>query len=143
MDDSPYRLYRYFDTQDVLLYVGITGDIGRRDGSHITRSKWMQFTAHSSAERRDSLADLKAAEHKAIEAEQPIFNKLHNSTPEAVLRLRAYLEAAGRLDLMPLPHKSRRPQFGLGGATFGYPLRPNGGGRDYPKRLHGGGGGTF
>lgn len=101
MNDSPYRLYRYFDMRDVLLYIGRTGDIGRRNGSHIARSKWMQFTARSSVDRHDSLTDLKAAEREAIEAERPIFNKLHNSTPEAMERLRAYLDAAGRLNLLP------------------------------------------
>ena len=140
MNDNPYRLYRYFDMRDVLLYIGRTGDIGRRNGSHIARSKWMQFTARSSVERHDRLADLKVAEREAIEAERPIFNKLHNSTPEAVLRLRAYLEAAGRLDLLPQPRKSRQPQFELGGATFGYPLRPNSGKkRTYSKREWGSG----
>lgn len=98
---SPYRLYRYFDARDLLLYIGISGQLGKRNGAHISRSKWMQFTARFAVEPRDSLEEVKDAERLAIEAEHPVFNQQHNNTPEARERLHAYLDEAGRLDLLP------------------------------------------
>lgn len=115
MSDETYRLYRYFDSRRRLLYVGISGDLARRNSSHISRSKWMQFTAASRVEPYATLEDLKAAERVAIEAEHPIFNKLHNSTPEAWKRMRTYLGKVGRLDLMPPEREvSRKPRVAYG-----------------------------
>jgi hypothetical protein len=98
--DDPYALYRYFDTRSRLLYVGISGDLANRDRSHISRSRWMQLVASSTVERLKTLEDVQAAERKAIETERPLFNRLHNDTPEARERLRAYLDEIGRLDLL-------------------------------------------
>jgi hypothetical protein len=95
-----YALYRYFDARDTLLYVGISGDLAVRDKSHIASSKWMQFTARSTIGRHKTLEDVRQAERAAIETEEPIFNKQYNNTPEAKARMHAYLETAGRLDLL-------------------------------------------
>ena len=94
MSDGPYRLYRYYDARNTLLYVGISGALAARDSGHISKSKWMQFTARSTVERHKTLESVKKAERSAIRAERPIFNKAYNSTPEAKERLRVYLEAA-------------------------------------------------
>jgi hypothetical protein len=111
MNDDPYRLYRYFDAKAILLYVGISGDLAVRDRSHISRSKWMQLTAHSIVERRKTLERVKMAERIAIETEHPVFNVAHNSTPEAKQRMRAYLEEIGRLDLLRPARKTRERQL--------------------------------
>jgi hypothetical protein len=126
MNDDPYRLYRYFDTDDILLYVGISGDLADRDKSHISRSKWMQLTARSAVERHKTLERVKLAERTAIETEHPIFNIAYNSTPEAKARMRAYLEAAGRLDLLrpmrkvPATRKPAGPRISYDMATMGF-----------------------
>lgn len=101
-DDShlQYRLYRYFDSENRLLYIGITGDLAVRDKSHISKSKWMQLTARSTVERFGTDELVRTAERTAIETEHPLFNKQYNNTPEAKARLRAYLEEIGRLDLL-------------------------------------------
>lgn len=96
----PYALYRWFDIKDRLLYIGKTRRLDRRVASHIARSEWMQFVARSTVERRETSGDLSRAERVAIETEHPIFNKQYNDTPAARERLRAYLEEAGRLDLL-------------------------------------------
>lgn len=98
--DDPYALYRYFDVSDRLLYIGISGDLAIRDTTHISRSRWMQFTARSTVKRHKTLEDVKAAERLAIETEHPLFNRQYNDTPEAKERLRAYLGGLGRLDLL-------------------------------------------
>jgi hypothetical protein len=97
---DPYALYRYFDVRDILLYVGITGDLAVRDRGHISRSRWMQLTARSAVERHKTAEDVRTAEREAIETEHPLFNVQYNNTPEAKARLRAYLEESGRLDLL-------------------------------------------
>jgi hypothetical protein len=98
---DPYALYRYWDAKDILLYVGISGELAQRDKAHIAASKWMQLSARSAIERHKTLADVKKAERAAIETEHPIFNKIYNNTPEAKERLRAYLTNVGRPDLLP------------------------------------------
>jgi len=97
---EPYALYRWFDARDILLYIGRTGELGRRISGHIARSRWMQFAASSTVERRGTLEDVNRAEREAIETEHPIFNKQYNDTPEARERLRSYLKEIGRLDLL-------------------------------------------
>jgi len=96
-----YALYRYFDVRDVGLYIGKSGVLAERNSAHIARSEWMQFAVRSTFERYGTPEELATAEREAIEAEHPIFNKQYNNTPEAKARLRAYLEEAGRLDLLP------------------------------------------
>lgn len=100
-----FALYRYFDSTDRLLYIGISGDLAMRDTTHISRSRWMELAARSAIERHLDLESLKAAERRAIETERPIFNVQYNDTPEAKERLVAYLTEIGRTDLLPSPKK--------------------------------------
>lgn len=93
-------LYRWFDADDLLLYVGISDQLATRVGNHIKGSSWMDFAVRSTIERfplRDLAA---AAEEAAIKAEQPLFNHQHNDTPEARMRLVEYLVRHGRADLL-------------------------------------------
>ena len=96
-----YALYRYFDVSGRLLYVGKTGDVAVRGRQHIKRSEWMQFAVRSTIKRYDSAESVGRAERRAIKAEQPVFNRQYNDTPEARERLRVYLKQADRLDLLP------------------------------------------
>ncbi|REF00360.1 hypothetical protein DFJ69_5892 [Thermomonospora umbrina] len=100
--ESPSRaaLYRYFDADEVLLYVGITGDLMRRERSHVKRSSWMEFMARSTVERFSSREEAEAAEVAAIGSELPLFNARHNGTPDARQRLVKYLIKHGRVDLL-------------------------------------------
>lgn len=101
MSEGDYALYRYFDGADTLLYIGKSGKLAARTAVHVARSRWMQFAVRSSIERHPGAGALAAAERAAIKTEAPVFNRQHNDTPEARERLRAYLEKAGRLDLLP------------------------------------------
>lgn len=98
-----YALYRYFDSADRLLYVGISGELAARDKAHIAHSRWMRLAARSAIERHPTLEAVGAAEEQVIKAEHPLFNVQFNDTPEARARLRAYLEEIGRLDLLSKP----------------------------------------
>lgn len=96
----PTALYRYFDADDQLLYIGITGDLAVREVSHIRDSSWMEFAARSTIERYPTRRDALDAERDAIETERPLFNVTHNEGPDTMRRLVEYLVGQGRTDLL-------------------------------------------
>lgn len=99
-------LYRWFDSDDLLLYIGISDQLTVRVGSHIRGSSWMDFAVRSTVERFSSRTEAADAEVSAIKAEHPLFNHKHNDSPEAKQRLVEYLVAHGRTDLL-MPAISR------------------------------------
>lgn len=99
-------LYRYYDAEDVLLYVGITGDLVEREVEHIRDSTWMDFAARSTIERFPTRAETEDAERDAIRDEAPLFNIAHNNTPGLTRRLVDYLVEHDRRDLL-MPAVSR------------------------------------
>lgn len=99
-EPKPTALYRYWDDQDNLLYIGITNSYRHRERSHIKGSSWSDFVARSAVERHPSRPEAEAAEIAAIQSERPLFNTKHNESPEVVQRLVEYLVAHGRTDLL-------------------------------------------
>ena len=97
---SVTALYRWYDADDLLLYIGITNDPHVRQSSHAKKSSWADFAVRGTIERYSSRPDAEAAEKFAIESERPLFNHQHNDTPEARQRLVAYLVEHGRMDLL-------------------------------------------
>jgi hypothetical protein len=93
-------LYRWFDEMDLLLYVGVAGELGGRTKGHVKGSSWMEFAVRSAIERHPTRSAALAAETAAIKAEHPLFNFQHNNTPEARRRLIEYLIEHDRLDLL-------------------------------------------
>lgn len=102
----PEALYRWFDYDDRLLYVGITRDVAGRQESHSKRSSWGRFADHCKIERYPTREDAEDMERHAIKCESPLFNHVHNDTQEARQRLVEYLVEKGRLDLL-VPAVSR------------------------------------
>ncbi len=96
----PIALYRWYDAADRLLYVGISKSLAQRQDSHARRSSWEQFAVRSTIVRYPTRRDAEEMERAAIIREQPLFNHVHNDTPEARARLVAYLVAHGRTDLL-------------------------------------------
>lgn len=70
-----FALYRAFDSQGDLLYVGITFSVGNRMSGHAKTSEWWDFFSYMTVERnfstREELVD---AEERAILMERPRFN---------------------------------------------------------------------
>jgi predicted GIY-YIG superfamily endonuclease len=93
-------IYRWYDADGMLLYIGITGAFATRQSSHIKRSSWAKFAAKSRVEWIDGRCDAELLEIEAIKAEQPLFNYQHNDTPDARKRLVEYLVAKDCLDLL-------------------------------------------
>ncbi|WP_328344658.1 DnaB-like helicase N-terminal domain-containing protein [Micromonospora sp. NBC_00421] len=93
-------LYRWFDADGTLLYIGITNDPHVRQSAHAKKSSWADFAVRGTIERFPSRQEAEAAEKAAIEAERPLFNHIYNDTTEARARLVAYLIEHGRMDLL-------------------------------------------
>jgi len=93
-------LYRYYDDQDVLLYVGVSANMPGRLEGHEADSTWMDFAARSTMDHFAERDDAEAAEVAAIEADHPLFNVLHNERPDRIRRLVDYLINRDRRDLL-------------------------------------------
>jgi len=83
MPESPERtaLYRYFDADDGLLYIGISNDPDFRWKAHLygsDRNGWPSKVARRTVEWFDSRRLALAAEAEAIRTERPRHNGAHN-----------------------------------------------------------------
>lgn len=67
-------LYRVYDADGALLYIGITGNVENRLRQHSQTSLWWDEFDSWTAEKFTSREELERAERAAIEAEVPICN---------------------------------------------------------------------
>lgn len=74
MSGETFVLYRFFDSDDVLLYVGMTRNPARRFGQHGSEKPWWQKVVRIHMEHHKSLHALREAERRAIETERPAHN---------------------------------------------------------------------
>ena len=81
---SDFVLYRFFNDQDRLLYVGLTNNIRSRVGDHRRDKPWWKYAVTIRLERYDSLAELARAELAAIETEHPRYNIRHALEHETI-----------------------------------------------------------
>lgn len=82
---EPCAVYRHYTQTGVLLYVGITRNLGRRWAQHKRRSLWAQLglVARITAEWHPNEASARSAETKAIHQEVPYCNRLRPRRQEA------------------------------------------------------------
>lgn len=76
----PY-LYRHFDKDGALLYVGMSTHAMRRLGQHEYGSSWFVSIATVKIERFETRAETIFAERQAIKNERPIHNIRRTSNP--------------------------------------------------------------
>lgn len=75
---KPTALYRHYDKDDNLLYIGVSiSSIGRYQ-SHRSQSHWAKDITTMTTEWFDSERLALRAEKKAIKSEKPIYNIVHN-----------------------------------------------------------------
>lgn len=67
-------LYRHYDADGQLLYVGITNDPKRRLYEHKCRAIWSDQIANVTVKWMPSRPDAEEAERQAIATESPVFN---------------------------------------------------------------------
>ena len=76
--DSTTDLYRYFDAEGRLLYVGISFSAIARAAQHREDKGWWQDVARMHVEHLPTRSEAVAAERQAIQSEQPLHNVMHN-----------------------------------------------------------------
>lgn len=67
-------LYRFYDADETLLYIGITNDPWRRWRDHVQEKPWYPRVKHQAITWYDSEWEARDAETRAIRAEGPLFN---------------------------------------------------------------------
>lgn len=75
---DPHVLYRFYDEDGQLLYVGITRQLGVRWDTHARESAWVRQATRATLEHFDSKTEALVAETAAIVEERPQWNRLHN-----------------------------------------------------------------
>lgn len=76
---STCQLYRHFDPERRLLYVGISNNHVNRLAAHRNDSAWFPLIKYVEIEHFDTRAQAEAAERHAIRTELPIFNRAHST----------------------------------------------------------------
>lgn len=79
------ELYRHYNAEGVLLYVGISFGALIRNRWHQKHSSWFESVAHITIERYPTQEIAKEAEAAAIIEERPIYNKQHNWRPPVIV----------------------------------------------------------
>lgn len=80
--NEPHALYRFFDADGALLYIGLTADPGRRWKSHEANQPWWHLVRRAEMEMFPSREAVRAAEKAAIVAECPKYNVAHSKHPQ-------------------------------------------------------------
>lgn len=108
IDNSKHNqaLYRYFDSDNQLLYVGISSNFYNRTNAHLAQSKWVQEAALVTIEWFESREKVEQAEKIAIQNERPMYNKIHG-----VLPLVSHLETVITSDLADDFHKKLKERI--------------------------------
>lgn len=79
--DQPTAVYRFYDADERLLYVGITFHLGMRFAQHERSSEWWRFQRSVKVAWRDSRTVAAAEERTAIRSEKPLYNKSGTRVP--------------------------------------------------------------
>lgn len=77
-DDTPTSVYKYYDRDGILLYVGITGRGSTRNSEHNKTKPWWQHVVRQSVEHFSTRERAQRRETDLIRKMAPPFNKQQN-----------------------------------------------------------------
>jgi predicted GIY-YIG superfamily endonuclease len=77
-DGAGHALYRFYNADDVLLYIGITTNLPKRFRGHGDTKPWWSDVARTAVEHFSNHFDALAAEKMAIINERPLYNCTHS-----------------------------------------------------------------
>jgi predicted GIY-YIG superfamily endonuclease len=80
--DTPTTVYRLFDSDWTLLYVGISVRPAKRMSEHSRSKEWWPLVEHFLFTECDTRRDALELEEGMIRNEQPIFNIVHAQSDE-------------------------------------------------------------
>ena len=72
-------LYRHFDSNDNLLYIGISLNEFNRFKQHMVNSDWSNDAAYTTYERFNTREEALKVERDSIINEKPLYNKVYNT----------------------------------------------------------------
>jgi predicted GIY-YIG superfamily endonuclease len=98
---SEQVLYRFYNHDGKLLYVGITNTWYQRFHDHERKAGWFSKVAYSTFEWHENRKSVEAAELQAIRTENPEFNKANNPAYETVMDHFAKMKAWTFTDTQP------------------------------------------
>lgn len=78
LNDRHHALYRFYDADGVLLYIGITASVPTRLTRHRDNKPWWTHVTRIDIEHHPDRDTVLAAEKAAIKAERPRWNVVHN-----------------------------------------------------------------
>ncbi len=78
---TTHALYRFFGDKGRLLYIGLTLNPSSRWKAHGKDKPWWHEVRNVTIELFPNRASVEAAERTAIQAEQPLYNVVHNRRP--------------------------------------------------------------
>jgi len=78
------ELYRHFDNENALLYVGISLSTFKRLSQHKDHSQWFNKVSRVTIEHFPTREEAIAAEKKAIKTEDPKFNIANKKTAREI-----------------------------------------------------------
>jgi excinuclease UvrABC nuclease subunit len=87
--DLQHCVYRYYDSADRLLYVGMTSNEDRREAEHAAAAPFRQYIADKQVERFSTRNQARGREGELIRRHTPPFNTVKNSRADKVRQ--AYL----------------------------------------------------
>lgn len=80
--EAPTVLYRFYDAEGTLLYLGITSTLMSRLGAHSGDKAWFRGVASATIEHFPDRASALTAERDAVQAEHPRYNVVHQPKPK-------------------------------------------------------------
>jgi len=138
-DETPTALYRLYDADGVLLYVGVTGNLKGRLATHAESKPWWPKVKRKTVEWHETRRSADRAEVQAIRSENPVHNIHGRKVPE--FNLRKHLTGAELYELalqkMP-PTTLRLRMLELAGVPTNEALDLMGIGRTHRYRVIGG-----
>lgn len=98
-DQERTAVYRLFDANRILLYVGSSGDPGKRIANHANRQSWWRFVDRKATTITwySSPQDARQAERDAIAGERPVYNVDGARWDRRVGTPRQYVEAMTKM----------------------------------------------
>lgn len=88
--EPPHTLYRFWNSEGALLYIGLTDHPLRRWSQHSKSKSWWHQVAGITIEHFDTRNQLNKAERAAIKAERPLHNITHNGAKRNPTPLNTY-----------------------------------------------------